>query len=214
MTVVGILLSVCTGSLRAWRKEKFSCREGSTESYVLTRGNGHKHVFVVRGAERGLGLVLDDLAGAVPKASKKSRLLCGLSAFLWIAFLITAGGLDDQTWYLLGVGTVGMIHNAFVAGKRRSPESHGMPLSELREPILGKATVEGRRPKIMEILYQVEEKYPGVGLAVLPEFFQDSSLREEEVKNWAAYQIRLDCIKAQGQVEREARRARSSGSTS
>ena len=178
MTAIGTLLSICTGSLRKWREEKFPCREGSRESYVLTRGNGHKHIFIVRGGERGLGLVLDDLAGAVPKPSRRTRLLCGLFAFLWITFLITAGGLDDHTWYLLGVGTVGMIQNVFVAGRRRSPESHGIPLSELREPILGKATVKGRRPKVMEVLYQVEGRYPGIGLAVLPEFFQDCSLRK------------------------------------
>ncbi|KAK0105247.1 hypothetical protein ONS95_004364 [Cadophora gregata] len=212
ITLVGTILSICTGSLRKWREEKYSCREGSKESYILTRGNGHRHVFIVRGNERGLGLALDDLAGAVVQTCRRTRLACGLSAFLWFAFLVTAGGLDGNKWCLLGVGTVGMIQNVFVAGRRRSPHSHGIPLSELHESILGKVTVRDRRPKVMDVLFQVEEKYPGIGLAIRPEFFEDCSLREEEIKTWAAHERKLEDIKAKEKFEREASRGNLAGS--
>ncbi|PVH86336.1 hypothetical protein DL98DRAFT_650356 [Cadophora sp. DSE1049] len=178
ITLVGTILGICTGSLREWREEKYSCREGSKESYILTRGNGHRHVFVCP----------SHLQGAV--------LLVACSPF---------SGLEDNTWYLLGVGAAGMIQNVFVAGRRRSPESHGIPLSDLREPILGEGTVEGRRPKVMEVLFQVEEKYPGIGLAIRPEFFQDFLLKEE-VETCAAYQLRLEDIQAKEKLEREARK--------
>jgi hypothetical protein len=205
MTAAGTMLAVCTGSLPEWREEKYSCREHSPESYILTRGNGHKHVFVVRGDERRLGLVLDDLAGAVPKASQKTRWASGLFALLWIVFLIVAGGLHDNTWYLLGVGAVGMIQNIAVAGKRRTPEAHGIPLSELRKPIFGKGQENGNRPKIMSVLYEVENAHPGIGLAIRPEFFQEFSLREDEIEAWKTFEEKLKELKKKEKIERDAR---------
>lgn len=53
-------------------------------------------------------------------------------ATLWIGFLLIAFGIDSHTWYLLGVGALGMLHNVFVAGWHRDPEAHGIPL---RPPI-------------------------------------------------------------------------------
>ena len=46
-------------------------------------------------------LVLDDLAGTVPKDTTQTRLASGLFAVLWITFLIVAGELEYHTWHLL-----------------------------------------------------------------------------------------------------------------
>jgi len=60
----------------------------------------------------------------------------------------------------------------------------------------------------MKVLYEVEDAHPGIGLAVRPEFFQDFSLREDEIEAWKAYEERLKELKRKEKIERDARDAR------
>jgi hypothetical protein len=209
ITTIGTVLAITTGSLREWRLEKYSGREKSPSSYILTRGNGHRHVFVVMADEQKSGLYLDDLAGAVTHATTRTRLASSILAALWIAFLVAAGGLKDHTWFLLGVGALGMIQNVAVAGLPRTPAAHGIPLSEVKCSF-GKRMQNQPRPKVMQVLFDVEKEYPGLGLAIRPEFFQDFALRPDEVTKWEERQISLKTRKADKKREKEA----AAGSTS
>lgn len=190
MTAIGTGLAVMTGSLREWRIEKFQCRTGSDSSYIITRGNGHPHVFVLFADNAKSGLYLDDLAGAVTHATTRTRIASIIFAVLWITFLIVAGGLKEHTWYLLAVGALGMIQNVAVAGMPRKAAAHGIPISDLKETF-GLRLKEGKRPKVMKVLYDVDDRYPGLGQAIRPEFFQDFSLRPEETDEWKRRETEL-----------------------
>ena len=138
---------------------------------------------------------MDDLAGAISHATIRTRVASVLLAILWILFLIVAGGLKDHTWYLLAVGALGMVQNVAVAGLPRTPAAHGIPLSKLRETF-GKRVQNADKPKVMDVLFKVEDKYPGVGLALRPEFFQDYALKPNEVDDWKVREKKLNETKA------------------
>lgn len=196
ITVAGSVLALITGSLPELRAEKFKCRIGSTQSYAITRGNGHKHVFLIladRTDGNASGLHLDDLAGAVQHAHRGTRIASVILAILWIFFLITVGGLHVDTWYLMGVGALGMAHNVAVAGLRRASASHGIPLRRIQpggefgrkvqpnKEFIGPA--DPRRPKAMSTLLEVEDEYPGVGISLRDLFFT-GVLRGDEPALW------------------------------
>jgi hypothetical protein len=172
-----------TGSMREWRFEKFHCRKNSGLSYVITRGNGHRHVFVVFADKQKSGLYLDDLAGAVAHATPRTRFTSIIFAVLWIVFLVVAGGLKEHTWYLLAVGALGMIQNVAVAGLPRKSASHGIPLSEVKKTY-GRRVKGKKRPGVMQVLYECDNEHPGLGRAIRAEFFQDASLRADEIDEW------------------------------
>ncbi|KAH9988520.1 hypothetical protein F4779DRAFT_632271 [Xylariaceae sp. FL0662B] len=176
VTAVGILLSVLTGLLPQWKKEKWACREKSKHDYILTRGNGSQHAIVILG--KGRGFNLEDLASgqanilvATNKLTRFALLI--LSAF-WILLLITAAGLQENSWFLLAVGSVGILQNVYVAGASRRPENFGIPLTFVE--VFGK-------PSVMATLLDVEKKYKHVGRAMLQEFFP-GKLRDKEEEEW------------------------------
>jgi len=191
ITGVGVMLSLLSGSMSEWRREKFECRRGSKDDYLITRGNGHKHVFLIRGIQKNhsVGLNLEDLATARGCADIWTRAKTVLYAVAWLLFLLAAGGLRENTWYLVFVGAAGMVQNIFVAGARRSSASHGIPLKPVRTDDDHLMTFglrgEGKgRPRVMEVLYKVEEDFPGVGVALLYEFFPEHTLKDHEKENW------------------------------
>ncbi|KAK6376144.1 hypothetical protein LTS17_007395 [Exophiala oligosperma] len=176
ITAAGILLSFISGSLPQWKKEKWACREKSTKTVILTRGNGSQHAIVVLGD--GKGLDLEDLAAGQTNvdvsASWVTRVSVTVLAALWILVLITAAGLSRDTWFLLAVGGIGILQNIFVAGWRRSPQAYGIPLTFVE--VIGKT-------KAMETLFAVEEKYHHIGASMRDTFFP-GKLRENEVWRW------------------------------
>jgi len=191
ITSVGVILSLLSGSTREWRREKFECRRGSKDDYIITRGNGHKHVFLIRGIQDnpGLGLNLEDLAAARGGADIWTRAKTVLYAVAWLLFLLAAGALKQDTWYLVFVGAAGMAQNIFVAGARRSSASHGIPLNPIRADdgcvlTYGLRCKGSGRPRVMDVLREVETDIPGVGVALLYEFFPDYTLRDAEKKEW------------------------------
>lgn len=176
ITATGILLSFVSGCLPQWKEEKWACRRKSTKNVILTRGNGSQHAIVVLG--EGKGLDLEDLAAGQTNidvsASWVTRVSVTILAALWILVLITAAGLERNTWFLLAVGGIGILQNIFVAGWRRPPEAYGIPLSFVE--VIGKT-------KAMETLFAVEEKYHHIGASMRDTFFP-GKLRENEVNRW------------------------------
>lgn len=143
----------------------------------MTRGNGSQHAIVIRG--NGHGFKLEDLAAGQINATVTAKLSTQIQLFFlavaWVLLLITAAGLKQKTWFLLGVGTIGTLQNIYVVGAPRRPENFGIPLDFVE--VFG-------RTKAMEVPLEVEKKYQFVGQALLYEFFP-SSPREEHHRRWA-----------------------------
>jgi hypothetical protein len=177
VTVIGILLSFASGCLPQWKEEKWACRRKSDKNVILTRGNGSQHAIVILGD--GKGLDLEDLAAGQTNvdvsASTLTRTSVTVLAAFWILLLITAAGLEKNTWFLLAVGGIGILQNIFVAGWRRLPKAYGIPLTYV--DVIGEI-------KVMDTLFAVEEKYPHVGASMKDTFFP-GKLRANEVQRWA-----------------------------
>lgn len=173
LTACGSILAFLSGALPQWKAEKWRCRRGK-KTVVLTRGNGSQHAIVIINAGDD-AMDLEDLAGSEgAKSSLPQRLWAAFLAFLWLAFLITVSGVKMETWYLLGVGGIGMLQNVFVAGAPRKPKAFGLHL-EL-EDVIG-------NHKVMKALMALEDKYPRVGASLVSTFFP-GNLRDDEIAFW------------------------------
>ena len=176
ITGFGTALALSMGSLPQWKREKFSGRLKDYGTYVLTRGNGHSHVFVIRVSEGDTFITLDDLATSRIVPHRLERACIVILATLWIFLLLLVGGTEQDTWFLLGVGVIGMIHNVVVAGFKRHPKAHGLPVKDdenMQDNIIDENTVF---PAIQE----AETKFPGVGLSLIPFFFPDGLRQDQE----------------------------------
>ncbi|KAI0861596.1 hypothetical protein F4860DRAFT_475612 [Xylaria cubensis] len=178
VTAAGIILSFATGALPQWTREKWACRRNTAKTVILTRGNGSQHAIVILGT--GNGLDLEDLAAAGSMSFPPSCLTrCAtlLLATLWILLLITAAGIQENTWYLLAIGSIGMLNNIYVAGASRSPKDFGIPLQFVE--VIG-------HNKGMKALLEVESRYPREGRSMLRTFFP-GDLEPGEQAEWGRY---------------------------
>lgn len=177
VTATGTSLALLGGSLPQWRNEKWGGRYDDRGSTVcMTRGNGFQHVVVIQNEARGC-LNLEYLAP--PRrtgCSRGCKIMVMISALLWILFLVNVCGIRQNTWYLLGVGFIGMIQNIFVAAIPRQPSAMGLPL-EFVDRIDGK--------KVMGVLMETEVRFPSVGAALVQTFFP-GKLRDHERAFWSA----------------------------
>lgn len=114
------------------------------------------------------------LAALEPTASLATRISNGTLATLWIVHLITLAELDQDAWYFIAVGIIGMAHNVFVASVQRRPAALGIHL-DFVECFADR--------KVMKALQAVQTKYPGVGTSMLPIFFP-GELRPDEKAFW------------------------------
>lgn len=170
VTTCGILLTVLTASLGQWQAEKWANRRlkaKQKKTVILTTGNGSQHAIVIIGRE---GFVnIEDLATGDSdndtSVSHFTRLYLLLFAVLWVLLLITAAGLDNDTWFLLAIGGVGIVHNLFTAGWQRRPETVGIHL----EFVECFAEI-----KVMGALQIAELKYPSLGKALRGTYFPAS----------------------------------------
>ena len=166
---IGTLLAFTTGALPQFGKEKWDCKRRSSKTVALMRSNTQggsgavSDILVVKG--EGKGLDLEDLARGgrwhtQPLRKEQvtiwpwTRMATGTLAACWIVLLITAAGVKGNSWYLLGIGTLGLVQNAFVAGSPRTPGANGIHL-EYEELISG-GTVK-------ETLRACEERWPQIG---------------------------------------------------
>ena len=175
VTVTGTLLALIEGALPQWRNEKWGNRyDEKGQTFALTRGNGFQHVVVIQNAPKGC-LHLESLA--LPQRNACSRgvkITVILLALFWILFLVNVCGIRQHTWYLLGVGFVGMIQNICVASVPRQPAAMGLSLEHVD-------TIKGT--KVMEALMNTEERFPSVGAALVPTYFP-GKLRDHEQRFW------------------------------
>jgi len=189
ITAAGTGLAIITGLLPQWKKEKWACRPESRDSYVLTRGNGAQHAIVILGNKRGLNL--EDLASGQSNievtTNTGTRIALFVLSTLWILLLITAAGVKNNTWFLLAVGGLGIVHNVFVAGWKRRPENFGIPLEYVG--VYGET-------KVMETLFAVEKDYPHLGRSMRDEFFP-GRLRPDEITRWEEFEKEAEAGKGQ-----------------
>ncbi|RAK98190.1 uncharacterized protein BO80DRAFT_427667 [Aspergillus ibericus CBS 121593] len=112
VTVTGTFFAVLTGSLPQWAGEKWSAPklwEGKTKMMALTRGNGHQYVMVI--LAHGGAWDLEAMSSARLDVRPETRWVLLTLAVLWSLLLITVSGLTSHTWYLVGVGGLGMVQN-------------------------------------------------------------------------------------------------------
>ena len=188
VTAAGTTMALVCGAIPQWRTEKWACRENSKRTVALTRGNGSRLVAVIIG--NGVGLNLGDLAIGRVILGRGTRSIIAMLALLWLALLCTVPAVKNDTWYLMGIGLLGMIQNVAAAGASRAPEDFNMPLEYCAE--------FGER-SVMATLQQLEIGYPGVGAAILPVFFP-FELRPHEVEWWDKRKKK----KASGKLEQPA----------
>ncbi|KAF7507933.1 hypothetical protein GJ744_009967 [Endocarpon pusillum] len=105
-----------------------------------------------------------------------------VQCILWLALLISVAGLRSHTWYLLGVGLLGMFQNATVAAISRGPERRCLPL-KLADTII--------TTRVMDGLMDLETVCPSFGTPLLKEFFP-GKLRDEEGAWWAGNRKEYD----------------------
>jgi hypothetical protein len=183
-TACGTLLCYASASLPQWRREKWHARlnrPDKLKNVALTLGNGSQHVIVILGAAGSLDL--EDLASGRAPERLSTRVSTLTLAVCWLALLITCTGIRANTWYLLAVGGMGMLHNLVIAGAPRYPESLGLPIELVKTSTMDPVIFAQR--KVMQTLMELEEAYTGYGKALLDEFFP-GKLREWEDKWWKA----------------------------
>ena len=142
MTVIlsGTLLAFMTCSLPQWKDEKWACRILEKDNVTcLTRGNGHKHIMVFIGREGSPDLETQATAQG-PSRRGTPILMAGLT-ILWVCLLLSVSSLKNNAWYMVGIGGLGMLQNAYAAGAVRGSSTSGMKLNpfERTTTILGRS---------------------------------------------------------------------------
>jgi hypothetical protein len=193
-STAGTLLAVAGASWPNMSAEKWAGRR-SDKCVALTRGNGARYVMLLNYREGEKGLDLEDLATAMTTPSPWDRIVTGTLAIAWVLLLFNICGLQDNTWYILGVGVIGMLQNQLVSGVKRDPASSGIPLTRVEEI---------REPKVMDALKKVETRYPGFGASLLSTFFP-GDLWPDEVSWWEERRMELKAIR---EAKRRAKLAR------
>lgn len=179
VTVGGTFLAQVGSGLGQWRDEKYAAREvdktKGREVVVLSRGNGSTYAMVVISDRTGIRL--EDLAGGRNKRRITTSVMTGTLFLLWIVLLLTVEGLEGDAWYLLAIGSLGMVQNVIAAGATRSADALGFHFMEgTKDDVI-------KKDKVMQTLMKAEERESGVGLALLPLFFP-GDLWPEEQEYW------------------------------
>ena len=183
VTGAGTMMAFIHGSLPQCKKEKYECEmteEGKDTTFIVTRGNSHQYVFVIHSSSGFRTLNMEHLAVSRRIGVKNvMKYITAVLAACWIVLLIAIGGLEQDTWFLLGVGGIGMFHNVWVAGHARTTAAHGIPLD-----IENAKCLTDPNKSVMKGLMKAEKTEPGVGLALLKVYFP-GRLTPDEDKWWA-----------------------------
>lgn len=174
VTLCGNLLVAATCALPQWREEKWPGPKLAREAvFCLTRGNGHGYIMVFIGARGSWDL--ERLATGSLPPRPETRWVSLILAALWTCLLMSLPGLKGNTWYLVVIRGVGMIHNVIAAGAARKPGASDVHITELtRAPIiLGKHEVYSDDPNAD---VDLEEKFEE-----LSDIFNWSSQEEKPI---------------------------------
>lgn len=121
VTISGTLGALVSGALPQWIDEKWPnirLQLNNQKIVSLTRGNGHRHVMVIIGS--GVGWDFEALATAAGTSRQETRFICSILTVWWTLLLITVSGIKENTWFLIGVGGLGMLQNIYAAGAIRA----------------------------------------------------------------------------------------------
>lgn len=111
---------------RPW--EKFNIHEPpSSENRFLSRRTSSN-------------LMATKLKGGMPTGFLVTYVVCIIQALLWLVLLITVSAISAHTWFLLGVGFIGMFQNALLAAMEFPTEHRNLPLKH-KDTIVGKKKV-------------------------------------------------------------------------
>lgn len=102
-----------------------------------------------------------------------TRIVSVMLSMLWLLLLINVAAAKRHTWYLFGIGAIGMFQNAWLAATERQPKMHNLPLVHID-------TIKTR--KVMDGLMDFETVYQQAG-PLLTEFFP-GKLRPLEEQWW------------------------------
>ncbi|KAF3059525.1 hypothetical protein GL218_04504 [Daldinia childiae] len=140
ITLCGNLFVAATCALPQWTQEKWAGRRLKRDKVTcLTRGNGHFHIMVFIGTRGSWDL--ESLASSVPVPRPETRWLSLLLAILWTCLLISISGFKEHTWFLVGIGSIGMLQNVFAAGTPREPGASDFHITRFSRV----STIIGRR---------------------------------------------------------------------
>lgn len=142
ITLCGNFLVAATCALPQWTQEKWGGPQLTRDKVTcLTRGNGHLHIMVFIGTRGSWDL--ERLANRTSVPRQETRWISLLLAVLWTCLLISVSGLQENTWFLIGIGGIGMLQNVFAAGTPREPGASNLHMTRFsRAP-----TIIGRREK-------------------------------------------------------------------
>ncbi|KAL1640173.1 hypothetical protein SLS58_007124 [Diplodia intermedia] len=188
VTAGGTVLALLHGAIPQWKSEKWSRVADIDSTVCITQGNGSRYVMVILGSDgdgskaRCKGLDIELLASGSKRFrfSLLSRATSVGLAVLWIVLLISVTGLEEDTWYLMAVGLIGMVHSIYVAGAARHPSALGIHLVEEKGSTI-------KKPMIAEALREAEKRYPfiGVGSSLIPTFFPGGMrIPQDDVSFW------------------------------
>ncbi|KAL0063700.1 hypothetical protein AAF712_009392 [Marasmius tenuissimus] len=195
ITGSGLVLAQLQGRIPQWKEELWNGRDipkDEQKIVCLTRGNGNKDAIVIRSLSGDRNLA--DVAGAREVNSRRTVVWTSGLALLWLLLCFTAQGVNENTGYLILVGAVGMVQNVVLAGLRYRPGHAGFHLKEWQitttkvERGERKPNEQEKKPKhqatevvvgnmvhsdkVMMALKLADEFEMGVGIALVPVFFQ------------------------------------------
>ncbi|KAI8930953.1 hypothetical protein NX059_011968 [Plenodomus lindquistii] len=128
VTLCGNLLALITGAIPQWAQEKWAASPLQREKVTcLTRGNGHRYIMVFVSAPGALDL--ERLATGTATPSHGTRFILQALAVMWTCIVITVSGLQENTWFIIAIGGLGMAQNICAAGSSRSPEASNFALT-------------------------------------------------------------------------------------
>ncbi|KAF1938369.1 hypothetical protein EJ02DRAFT_457933 [Clathrospora elynae] len=179
-----VLLMESLANLPAWAAQKFSTArkdEGKNAAYALMRGNGCRHVFIIRNTHPA-AWNLEDLAASSSAVTsydycrtfEQTVLIFSFCVFAALA-LLSLQLSDCSAVSLLLLMLFGTAGNAVTAACSRAPWAHGIALESV--------DVIHDNCNVVYALHSLERKYPGFGEPLLQEFFP-GVMREGEKKWW------------------------------
>ncbi|KAL7894296.1 hypothetical protein HDV63DRAFT_160296 [Trichoderma sp. SZMC 28014] len=203
VTASGTIFALLTGSLRQWNLEKWAGRRlnkpgsttNKTKTVCLTRGNGHRHAMVFVG--NGTAWDLESMATASSPSLAETPWLLGALAVLWGCLLVVVSGLQQNTWFLVLIGGIGMAQNIHASVARRPAGAFNMSIKpypprptivglgfdsphddENSDEDLDDTTGLWRQPLDSEeipgvrgAIRELEKAFPKAGVALMQEFF-------------------------------------------
>jgi hypothetical protein len=196
ITLCGNFLALLTCALPQWRQEKWAGRTLDSDNVTcLTRGNGHLHIMVFIGRKGSWDF--ETLATATSVPHPETPYISLVLALLWTCLLISVSALKEHTWYLIGIGGIGMLQNIHAAGKARDPSASNFHLTEFsRMP-----TIIGKRQKFrddVDSLVDLQEASTDVSelFEWLQSFDRQTRLEDFKMPKWLDSMARKDGVPA------------------